>query len=215
MPSTSTENTPTPIFDDEWRRWIAENLILGAAPMQLFNALVERGFAADAAEREVQQAITSPYLFGAQRLANRAMKRDWILSVYHILDSLRDDVNNIPRRHKLSRDEFLKEYYCLNRPVIITGMLDEWPARQKWNVDYLQQHFGDREVEVQTNRNTNSRYELDQHDPQYRQVMTLGAMCEKIKTGGTTNDFYITANNTSRNRQALKELWQDITPIPE
>ena len=36
-----------------------------------------------------------------------------------------------------------------------------------------------------------------------------------IESAGETNDFYMTANNSSSNRVALKELWQDIGRLPE
>ena len=36
-----------------------------------------------------------------------------------------------------------------------------------------------------------------------------------MRTSGVTNDFYITANNNSANKDALPELWDDIVQIPE
>ena len=67
--------------------------------------------------------------------------------------------SEIDRRHKLSRDEFLQEYYSTNRPVIITGMMDDWPAMGKWDLDYFGRNFGDRVVEVQMGRTTGANYE--------------------------------------------------------
>ena len=87
----------------------------------------------------------SPYLRGSQLLMSRLRKREWILSVYRKLNRLHPDSGEIDRRHKLSRDEFLREYYATNRPVIITGMMDDWPAMRKWNLDYFAEKFGDRD----------------------------------------------------------------------
>jgi len=39
----------------------------------------------------------------------------------------------------LHRVEFLREYYAVNPPVVITGMMDDWPAMQKWGLDYFGQ----------------------------------------------------------------------------
>ena len=36
-------------------------------------------------------------------------------------------------------------YYRPNQPVIITGMLDEWPARSKWSLAYFGEHYGERD----------------------------------------------------------------------
>jgi ribosomal protein L16 Arg81 hydroxylase len=36
-----------------------------------------------------------------------------------------------------------------------------------------------------------------------------------VRNAGETNDFYLTANNSSSNRTVLSELWDDIVQIPE
>ena len=104
----------------------------------------------------------------------------------------------IERRHKLSRDEFLREYYSTNRPVIITGMMDDWPAMRKWNLDYFGRRFGDREVEVQMGRTAGANYETETE--KYIRKIRFGDFVEKVRTAGQTNDFYLTANNNSANR---------------
>jgi hypothetical protein len=38
----------------------------------------------------------------------------------------------IPRRHRLSLEELQAEYVLPARPVIITGVLDDWPAMKRW-----------------------------------------------------------------------------------
>ena len=48
--------------DDEWRRWIAENLLLGGHPADLFARMQAAGIVRDAAVRELRQAQASPYL---------------------------------------------------------------------------------------------------------------------------------------------------------
>ena len=52
------------------------------------------------------------------------------------------------------RQEFLDNYYALNRPVVIEGAMDDWPAMTRVDVDKLKRRFGDRTVEVQANRET-------------------------------------------------------------
>ena len=112
----------------------------------------------------------SPYIKGSELLLNRLKKRDWLLAVYRKNNRLHPQSAEIERRHKLSRIEFLREYYSTNRPVIITGMMDDWPAMRKWNLDYFARNFGDREVEVQMGRTAGANYETErekyiQQDP--------------------------------------------------
>lgn len=146
--------------DDPCRRWIAENLMVGATPQSVFEAMTAGGFSQQDSALEINQALQSPYLQAAERLTSRLRKRDWLLANYRKLNRLHPKSGEIERRHRISRDEFLVEYYCANRPVVITGMMDDWPAMRKWNLDYFSGRFGDREVEVQTGRDSSPNYEV-------------------------------------------------------
>lgn len=196
---------------DEWRRWIAENLILDSHPQGLFEALVRAGVPVPEAHQEVNAALSSPYLLGAQRLRNRLGKHDWVLDNQHRMNRLRSP--EIPKIHKLSADAFLNDFYTTSRPVIITGMMEDWPAMQKWDFDYFKSSLGDREVQVQFGRNSDEHYELNKL--KHQKSMQFGEYVELVRNAGTTNDFYMTANNDSLNRVALEPLWQDIVSIPE
>jgi hypothetical protein len=205
-----------PVFrrmTDEWRRWIAENLMLGASPDRILNKMVTDGHSPSESASEIDSALKSPYLKGAERVCNRLKKRHWLLATYRKLSRLHPKSGEIERRHKLSRGEFLESYYCANRPVIITGMMDDWPALRKWSVAYFLEKFADREVEVQIGRDAGGNYEANRE--KFRRRMIFSDFIEKVRTLGVTNDFYITANNNSVNKQALPELWDDIVQIPE
>jgi hypothetical protein len=199
--------------DDDWRRWIAENLMVGHSPESIFESMTSSGFSPDEAALEINTAVQSPYIKGSALLLNRLKKRDWLLTVYRKSNRLHPQSAEIERRHKLSRDEFLREYYSTNRPVIITGMMEDWPAMRKWDLDYFAQRFGDRVVEVQMGRTAGANYEIERE--KYIQKIRFGDFVEKVRTAGQTNDFYLTANNSSANRHILPELWDDIVQIPE
>ena len=203
-------------FDDEWRRWIAENLLVGNSPESVLNVLKANGYSPQDSAHEIQMAQQSPYFRGSELLMSRLRKREWILSVYRKLNRLHPDSGEIERRYKLSREELLREYYTTNRPVIITGMMDDWPAMRKWNLDYFAEKFGDRVVEVQMNRNAGdqgAQYETNRE--RFAGKIKFGEFLEKARTAGETNDFYLTANNNSSNRSILPELWDDIGRLPE
>ena len=94
----------------------------------ILQVLVANGFAATDGATEIALALQSPYFRAADRLRNRLRKRNWLLASYRKLGRLHPRSGEIERRHKLSRSEFLEGYYCPNRPVIIAGMMDDWPA---------------------------------------------------------------------------------------
>ena len=200
-------------IDDDWRRWIAENLMLDATPPALHGALVSHGFDPHEATREIEAVLASPYFHGATRLRNRLRKREWILSVYGELNRMRASSGVIERRERLSRDEFFEQYYLQNRPVIITGAFDFWPARALWSFDYLRERCGDCEVEVQFGRESDANYEINQ--PKHKRMMRFADYVDLVARSAPTNDFYMTANNTSHNRAALAALWADVPVIAE
>jgi hypothetical protein len=136
-----------------------------------------------------------------------------VLDIRRKLNRLHPEGALIERRHRLSAGEFLRDYYCANRAVILTGMMADWPALQRWNCDYFRARCGDAEVEVQFGRDRDANYEL--HQPKLKRRMRLAEYVDLIETSEPTNDFYMTANNGSHNRQALAPLWQDIGPIAE
>ena len=199
--------------NDDWRRWIAENLMLGTTPESILAAMLGGGIGREEAGRELDLARSSPYTKGAQLLLNRLRKRDWLLASYRKLNRLHPASGAIERRHRLSRQEFLEGYYSTNRPVIITGMMDDWPALRKWNVDYFAETLGDRTIDVQSGRTSGDNYEVESE--KFTVTVTFSQFLERVRAAGVTNDFYLTANNSSRNRKALAELWDDIVPFPE
>ncbi|XP_078436842.1 transferring glycosyl group transferase [Wolffia australiana] len=67
----------------------------------------------------------SDYLFQSWLCANLEMKPEW----------LRTD--NITRRRGLSAAEFVACFEEPNRPVLLEGCLDDWPAMRKWDRDGL------------------------------------------------------------------------------
>jgi hypothetical protein len=200
-------------LDDEWRRWIAENIMIGQSPESVLEAMRSSGLSPDESSREIKAALESPYVKGSHLLRNRLEKRTWLLAVYRKINRLHPGSGEIERRYRLPRQGFLREYYTTNRPVIITGMMDDWPAMRKWNLDYFAREFGDRVVEVQMGRTAGANYETERE--KYVSTIRFGDFVEKVRSSGETNDFYLTANNNSSNRKVLAELWDDIVQIPE
>jgi ribosomal protein L16 Arg81 hydroxylase len=187
--------------------------MLESDPADLIRAMTLAGIKDEEAVREVNLAIRSPYILGSERLRNRLAKRDWLFATYRKLNRLSPNSAQVERRFKLSRADFLNHYYSIGRPVIITGMMEDWPAMRKWNLEFFADHFAKCEVEVQMGRESDARYETESE--RFVQKILFGEFIEKLRKAGKTNDFYLTANNNSSNKRALLELWQDIVQIPE
>jgi hypothetical protein len=202
---------PQQEINDQWRSWIAENLILGGQPETLVGAMVQAGIAEPTARLEMDAALQSPYLRGSTRLKNRLGKRDWVLGIQSRLNKLVS--HEVPRRERLAGQDFLEQYYSRNEPVIITGMLEDCPARGKWTFDYLAAELGEREVEVQFGRDADPNYEMN--SPKHKRRMPFGDYVAMVRDAGVTNDFYMTANNSGQNKEALSDLKRDLPPLTE
>ena len=55
---------------------------------------------------------------------------------------------NIPRISPPPIDVFHREYVRRSQPVIIDGMMDDWPAMRTWSFAYLRERWGTLEVPV-------------------------------------------------------------------
>jgi ribosomal protein L16 Arg81 hydroxylase len=114
----------------------------------------------------------------------------------------------IERRAELSADEFLERYYAVNRPVILTGEMRDWPALQRWTPEYLKAKVGSRTVEFQGERTSNSRFEM--YKDAHRRSGPFDAFIDQITRPGAGNETYLTAYNSPGNRAALSVLHEDL-----
>lgn len=58
----------------------------------------------------------------------------------------------IDRVETITREDFLKNYFRPQKPVIIERLIDDWPAFEKWNLDYMVQVAGDKTVPLYDDR---------------------------------------------------------------
>ena len=51
-------------------------------------------------------------------------------------------VGDVDRREGLTPKELRDEYLIPRRPVILTGLMEDWPGRSKWSMDFFKQEYG-------------------------------------------------------------------------
>lgn len=196
-------------LDINWRRWIAENLLLNADRKQLTTAMLRAGFDRGLIEQELRLAEQHPYLLAAHRLQTRLDKHRWITSVLGQLEDL--GANEIERHETIEPIAFFEEFYARNRPLILTRAVEHWHALSAWSLDYLDKAIGPVTVELQSGRNADALYE--QHSENYKRKVPWQIFLTALRHGQRSNDYYLTANNGAANRDILKPLWQDFGPI--
>lgn len=62
------------------------------------------------------------------------------------------DLKEIPRVSNISKEEFLKNYFKPQVPVVIENCIEDWPAYSKWDFDYLRKVAGDKMVPLYDDR---------------------------------------------------------------
>ena len=63
----------------------------------------------------------------------------------------------VTRVKSITKEDFIKNYYKPQRPVLIEDLAKDWPAYKKWNLDYIQGLAGDQIVPLYNNEPTKGR----------------------------------------------------------
>lgn len=61
-------------------------------------------------------------------------------------------LTSIPRVKSISKKEFLNNYYKPQKPILIEEGFKDWPAYSKWNLSYMAEIAGNKEVPLYDNR---------------------------------------------------------------
>lgn len=192
---------------DERRVAIAAALLDGEQPDAMIARLVTEGMSAPAARYEVEKAEKSPYLRAARQAGARLAKRDWALGIYRKLAA---EDRDIPVVDRIDPERFYSDFYRTNRPVKLTGLIDDWPALETWTLDAFEKRLGHVPITLQAEREGDEDYEIakDAHT----RTLPMAQVIARLRDGAS-NDFYVTAYNDGANKRVLAPLWDDIRPI--
>ncbi|NNC95173.1 MAG: cupin-like domain-containing protein, partial [Chitinophagales bacterium] len=62
------------------------------------------------------------------------------------------ELKQIDRVESITKADFLNNYFKPQKPVIIERFIEDWPAFEKWNLDYMADVAGEKEVPLYDNR---------------------------------------------------------------
>ena len=112
----------------------------------------------------------------------------------------------IERVEKLTKEEFLKNYYAKQKPVVITNQIEDWPAFSKWNLAYIRQEAGHTTVPLYDSRKTD--YTKKVNEPDF--TMTMNEYLDIMEKGPT--DLRIFLYNLFKDAPKLKSdiKWPDF-----
>ena len=61
-------------------------------------------------------------------------------------------LNEIERIQTITSKDFYKNYFKTQTPVVIENFIEDWPAFTKWNLDYIAEVAGDKDVPLYDDR---------------------------------------------------------------
>ena len=86
----------------------------------------------------------------------------------------------VERKTGLNKASFSKEHLEPHRPVIFTDLMDSWPAKAKWTIEFFKSNYGHLEVPLfSTNKGLGNKY----IEPEI--YMTFGEYLSILETGPT------------------------------
>ena len=62
------------------------------------------------------------------------------------------NLQNIPRVKNIKKKDFIKHYFKPQKPVVIEGFIEDWPAYSKWSLDYMKAVAGEKIVPLYDDR---------------------------------------------------------------
>lgn len=62
------------------------------------------------------------------------------------------NLQHIPRVKNLSKEDFIKNYFKTQKPVVIEDCIEHWSAYSKWNLDYMKSVAGNKTVPLYDDR---------------------------------------------------------------
>lgn len=72
------------------------------------------------------------------------------------------DLKQIDRIETITKEDFLKNYFKPQKPVVIERFVENWPAFSKWNLDYMAKVAGDKIVPLYDNRPVSHKNKFNQ-----------------------------------------------------
>lgn len=61
-------------------------------------------------------------------------------------------LNPIERVKTISKEDFYTNYVCKQKPLVIEKLTEDWPAYEKWNLNYIKNIAGEKTVPLYDDR---------------------------------------------------------------
>jgi hypothetical protein len=195
-------------FHRGWQEWLADNMMKGVSEPKIVEVLERNGFSKEFSQLKIREIQSTPTFAAGRKIFSAKIKQD------KLFESLGNQYRqsgyaNRVKRANVSSFEFYSDYYYCNRPIVLKGLMKKWKALKLWSPDYFAERFGDCQVEITSDRNSDARYE--DNFPKHRASLRMMDFVRMVKKGGETNEFYLVAKNYVLSRPEFKVLFDHFS----
>jgi Cupin-like domain len=208
----SSAAEPYTALDESWQQWVAENRLRNCTPQSMLQTMSRAGLDPERALAAISAIETNPVFLAARKHQQLLRKLESVVANQQKLWESDPHYMRVEKRPDMPLDEFVTRHVRGSRPVVLTGLTQDWPAMQRWSPQDLKDRFGHLEIEIQAERSADPHYE--QNKLKHRRRQNLGAFVDQVLAGGPTNDYYMTANNEVLRQAEFAPLLKDIGTLP-
>ena len=191
-----------------WIEWIAYNAATGASDEDIVSEIISTGVSRAMATSWVAETKESPIFGAVKHIQADTRKLEDINEV--LIDLERGGSNDltVDRVSDISSEDFYRQYYSRNRPLIISDIVTKWPAFEKWNLDYLDGNYGRNKVSFQYREIYSDHLNALYNSPR---TSTLSQYIKHIKSAPDAKNYYMIAQDRLLKRVSFRRLYDDLS----
>jgi len=147
----------------ELQQWVAYAVLTGHPDETIVGQLAGSGYSPEQLQRYLQTLRTSPLAAVGHGFALQLRQMKWLLQLQKTVHGNSDAwvKGEVPRIKSHEVERFQQDFLAANRPVIVEGLTDDWPARRRWDQAQLSERLGSHKIQY-----TRYYVEDNQHKPE-------------------------------------------------
>ncbi|HEX9979158.1 MAG TPA: cupin-like domain-containing protein [Flavobacterium sp.] len=88
-------------------------------------------------------------------------------------------LTEIERVKTITKEDFIRNYYKKQKPVVIEKLTADWPAYQKWKLDYIKEVAGDKTVPLYDDRPVSHKDKFNEAHAEMKMADYIGLLKSK------------------------------------
>lgn len=192
-------------MNQDLQRWLAYAVLTGYSDEAIFANLNPEADARALMQAELAQMRQSPLAEVGQDFARQLSQVRWLLELQKKVHANAGFEQGLTRLAADEHRRFFDDFLATNRPVILEGFCDDWPAHKRWNRNDLIDRLGSLDIVYSQYRVVNNRQEPEKVEASFADFLN------RVYDNDGKEFIYWTAFDQSDSESPLaRELTKDI-----